>query len=211
MIRNYTFCIIFLFPLGVNACNDSSSHSKVELEKNKINQMPLSSKDQAILNEYNQVTQIIVTGDVNLFHQKLKELLPKVEFMSDEKKKKFILMSIYTQLGMDQKAYDLNGEILKQNPTAERQEFQCILMSKLGKKKEDIQNCYSETANKIRNVLKESDIEKDPEYPYILASYYFAMYSSGAIEYKLKMRKIVEEQKNDEIKERLTYFYQSKF
>ncbi|WP_151869893.1 hypothetical protein [Acinetobacter sp. TUM15509] len=203
MIKNITFPVFIFCTLGLLACNKSANSvepSDISTKQSNSEQVAkLNTKDQEIVNEYNQATDLITTGDVDGFHKQLKALMPKIKSISDEKQRNKILINVYTQLEMNHEALDLNEKLLIKNPSYDKQEYKCLLLNRLDKK-EDLPKCYETAANLIKIELDKPEIKNNPEHPYSEWSYYFFMYQAGHHEYKEKMTNLIKSTANPKIK-----------
>ncbi|EKU56594.1 hypothetical protein ACINWC323_2594 [Acinetobacter sp. WC-323] len=203
MIKNITLPVFIFCALGLLACNkpaNSIEPSDISTKQNHSEKVAkLNTKDQAIVNEYNQATDLITTGDLEGFQKQIKGLIPKIKSISDDKQRNKILMNIYTQLKMNQEALDLNEQLLKNNPSYDKQEFQCFLLKRLDKN-EGLPQCYETAAKLIKIELDKPEIKNSPEYPYSEWSYYFFMYQAGHHEYKDKMTKLIKSTTDPKIK-----------
>ncbi|QHH99413.1 hypothetical protein [Acinetobacter dispersus] len=206
MIKKFTFPILIFCSFALLACNNSANSiepSTVSSKKDNLEvHKKLNAKDQEIVNEYNQATDLITTGDVTGFHNQIKALIPQIKTISDDKQRNLILMNVYTQLEMNQDAFDLNEKLLKKNPSSDKQEFQCFLLKQLNKK-EDLPTCYETAAGLLKKELSHPEAKKDPDYPYSQWSYYFYMYQAGHTEYKEKMLNLIQSTSDTKIKSNL--------
>lgn len=203
MIKNFTFPIFIFCSVSLLACNkpaNSIEPSTVSSKKDNLEVYEkLNPKDQAIINEYNQATNLITTGDVDGFQKQIKALIPKIKSISDEQQRNMILMNVYNQLDMTQEAFDLNEQLLKKSPSHDKQEFKCFLLNRLDKK-EELPQCYEVAAKLIKNELDKPEIKNSSEYPYSEWSYYFFMYQAGHNEYKEKMTNLIKSTSDPKIK-----------
>lgn len=130
-------CPVFLF----SACGNASNKQLEQSTKSEVKHAQPSKNDLMIADEYNKIMMNYNELRPSETLKKAKEFLPQIKKIQDDRLRNQILMNAYFQLSMFQEAYDLNEALLKENPTAFKQQVKCKLMENLGKSSVEINEC----------------------------------------------------------------------
>lgn len=178
------------------ACNSSSNNAVENSTNSKIKSEP-NSESKKVIEEYNSlILEFQNVDDETKTIQKLKSLIPKLKLINSDKERNRILISSYLRVGETEQAYQLTEEILAKEKKPNMKNFQCMLMESLKKPASLIKGCYSEAASLYKNELNKLD-PAAATYTQMLWGFNVNMYHAGNNEYIDQLKKIVNDQKND--------------
>ena len=112
------------------------------------------------------------------------------------KERNRLLISFYLRIGEIDQAYKLTEEILAKENKPNMKNFQCMLMESLKKPESLIKGCYSEAASLYKNELNKLD-PSTSTYTQMLWGFNVNMYHAGNANYVESLKKIVDDQKNE--------------
>lgn len=189
-------CISFTTLGLATACNSSSNNPAENSTNSKISS-ELSSESKQIIDEYNSIILEFQNGDDETKTTKnLKSLIPKLKQINSDKERNRLLISSYLRVGEIDQAYKLTEEILAKENKPNMKNFQCMLMESLKKPALLIKGCYSEAASLYKNELNKLD-PSAATYTQILWGFNVNMYHAGNAEYIENLKKIANDQKNE--------------
>ncbi len=197
----------FLVALALAACN-SSSNLPILTTSNSKTQDKLTDESEAIIDEYNQII-LNAPNEENeqVTQQKLESIFSKTSKINSDKERNNIQLSILMRNGNYLRAYELTEEILSKKQTSNMKSFQCLLMESIHKTHTEIQECYSDAAQLYQETLADLD-KNNPLYPHIEWAYFANLFHSGKVEYKDKLKRIVDSQKTVEDKQTFQMMYE---
>lgn len=202
-ILNIFFSIVILvsFPACSNANEEVRKNVKLEETVN------LSSEDQNLINEYNNISTYLINGDELKFREELNLFLPRAHQIKNENERNNIIMNIYMQTKKYSEAYDFNQILIKKNPeNTNRYIFQCQLLEMMNKGELVIKSCYENIAQKIKLTLEQMD-ESDPLYLENNFTYYAMYYKAGHQQYKKEMENLINSTSDEEQKSKFKSYF----
>lgn len=201
MKKKLALFIIFisLFNSGYSIASDFSN-----VETEPMIQNTLSSKDQKIIDKYNNYLN---HSNEEKFPTLMAEVLPELGKISDKNERENLQMDTYLLLNMYEEAYDLNEKHLIEKPNfIPWLVFKCQLLNLLNKGQAQRQECHANAAKQIKIELDKVD-KKDSGYGQAQFTYFMEMYKAGHNEYKDKMQKIIANTQDVTIKTLLSKGY----
>ncbi|WP_336940212.1 hypothetical protein [Acinetobacter pittii] len=187
----YKVLVFSLLSMGLNACNNHKEDSPSKIIN--VEEIPKQYKPiNTYIYEYNDIIYRLNTEqDQATTHLKLKNLLKKMPASDDNLNILKTKRKILVHLGCLNEAYIVTEKILAKTESSKLQEMQCIFLSKMKKDAHEIKACYEKTANSYLN-----EINLIPKaalrYQYALWGHYAAMFHAGHIEYKDKLKEIID-------------------
>lgn len=188
-----------LFNSGYSIASDFSNVETEPMIQNK-----LSSKDQKIIDKYNNYLK---HSNEERFPTLMAEVLPELGKISDKNERENLQMETYLLLNMYEEAYDLNEKHLIEKPNfIPLLVFKCQLLISLNKGQVQQQECHANAAKQIKIELDKVD-KSDSGYGQAQFTYFMEMYKTGHNEYKDKMQKIIASTQDVTIKTLLSKVY----
>ncbi|MDC5191578.1 hypothetical protein NRA34_17220 [Acinetobacter baumannii] len=200
---------ILLLSTAVAACNNPNSTSKIthmQSEQSNNQEEPL----QPLVAEFNEIMSSLQTeAEITSTQAKLEKLLKKFPDENDSSiQMQKLKLKVLLQLGYLNEADILATKILALDSTASIQETQCLIQRKLQKPENQINSCY-ENAAKLYQAQYEKLSNDNPQKQYALWSSYAAMYQAGHIDYKQKLKAIVNAQTTEDEKHTFNTMYEN--
>lgn len=203
-ILNIFFSIFILVSLP--ACSNANEEVKKSVKSEE--KVSLSSEDQALINEYNNISTYLINGDELKFREELNLFLPRAHQIKNENERNNIIMNIYMQTKKYSEAYDFNRLLIKNNPeNLSRNTFQCQLLEIMDKEKLVINSCYENIAKKIKRTLEQMD-KSDPLYLENNFTYYAMSYKAGHQQYKKEMENLINSTSDEDQKSKFKNYFE---
>ncbi|MDS7935687.1 hypothetical protein RMB03_17300 [Acinetobacter sp. V91_7] len=200
---------ILLLSAAVAACNNFDSTTEIaQVQSKQSNNQKEALKP--LVAEFNEIMSSLQTeADITSTQAKLEKLLKKFPDDNDSSiQVQKLKLKVLLQLGYLNEADILATKILALDSTASIQETQCLIQRKLQKPESQINSCY-EKAAKLYQAQYEKLSNDNPQKQYALWSSYAAMYQAGHIEYKQKLKDLVNAQTTEDEKHTFNTMYEN--
>lgn len=191
------------------ACSNTTNSSK-DIEKSPQNHETsvVSVEDQRIIDKYDSYFEYYREGNFEEFQKKMSEILPEIGKIQNKSKRELMQMNIYMTLQMNEEAYALNEQQLKERPNnPARLTFRCQLLELQDKERNLIHKCFDHAAEALKVELEKPELKSSPNYKLAEFSYLLTKYKAGHFEYKEKMQKHIEDTKDENLKITLKNVY----
>lgn len=198
------FPIIFFTLLSIGCSSGVSSDNNVL--KDSDNTSMISIEDQNIIKAYKDKINSLDFSDRELVNKTMRDSLPQINKIEDDYEREKIQMNIYFALEMYKEAYDLNEKQIKNNPNPQNLIIKCELIHTLKYSRKEYEACHTELASVFKKELEVTP-KNSPEYIYGEWGYLLSMYKSGHNEYQIKLKKMLDSIKDEQIKFQLKGSY----